>query len=171
MPNGGSDCCATCWFNQKNKGEVGYGHTKDAGDDHCVIRHTKIKNSFWTYCTNHPHHNPGKIDLPVGPLYVCAKDSYGREILQPSPDSEQIRVGLVILLESIEEQPAREFPAGVKRDEMIVWQLGEFREKRAVAGLERIARFDPTKSPGPLFTQTTEKLVTLAKEALAKIYG
>jgi hypothetical protein len=22
MPNGGSDCCATCWFNARNEGET-----------------------------------------------------------------------------------------------------------------------------------------------------
>ena len=24
MPNGGSDNCGTCWFNERNKGEVGF---------------------------------------------------------------------------------------------------------------------------------------------------
>jgi hypothetical protein len=171
MPNGGSDCCGTCWFNQKNKGQPGYDHAKDAGDDYCVIRQTKIENPFWTYCTNHPHHNPEKIDLPIGPLYVCGKDSYGREIWQPSPDSEAIRLRLLSLLESVEEQPKAEYPAGVYLDEMVVWQLGEFREKRAVAGLVRIAGFNPAKSTGAPFNRTRERLVKLAQEATAKLNG
>lgn len=29
MPNGGSDCCGTRWFNVKNKGKPGYSHTDD----------------------------------------------------------------------------------------------------------------------------------------------
>jgi hypothetical protein len=171
MPNGGSDCCGTCWFNQKNKGEPGYDHAKDRGEDYCAIRHTKIENSFWTYCSNHPHHNPVKIDLPVGPLYVCAKGSYRREILQASPDSEEIRAKLLSLLESIPEEPKPEYPAGVSLDEMVVWQLGEFREGRATAGLGRVARFDPAKSTGPPFNRTRERLVKLAQDALAKING
>jgi hypothetical protein len=24
MPNGGSDCCGTCWFNSTHQGQVGY---------------------------------------------------------------------------------------------------------------------------------------------------
>jgi len=31
MPDGGSDCCGTCWFNERNKGEAGYAHADDAG--------------------------------------------------------------------------------------------------------------------------------------------
>jgi len=29
MPNGGSDCCGTCWFNARNKGEARYEHARD----------------------------------------------------------------------------------------------------------------------------------------------
>ena len=46
MPNGGSDCCGTCWFNKKNKGDVGCEHAKDPGDDYCIIRNTKIEDPF-----------------------------------------------------------------------------------------------------------------------------
>ncbi len=55
MPNGGSDCCGTCWFNTKNEGEVGYDHCDSPRPDHCEIRELKITNSFYTYCANHPH--------------------------------------------------------------------------------------------------------------------
>lgn len=102
---------------------------------------------------------------------MCAEDSYGREIWQPSPDSEEIRVRLLSLLELVEEQPRTEYPAGEYLDEMVVWQLGEFREKRAVADMDRIARFDPAKSTGAPFNRTRERLVALAQEALAKING
>jgi len=171
MPNGGSDCCGTCCFNQKNKGQAGYEHAKDAGEDYCMIRHTQIVSSFWTYCTNHPHHNPEKIDIPIGPVYVAAKGSSGREVWQPSPDGEEIRLKLLKLLEAMEEQPKKEYPAGVYLDEMVVLQLGDFREKRAVADLERVARFNPAKSTGEPFKRTRGRLVKLAKEALAKING
>ena len=43
MPNGGSDCCGTCWFNAKNKGEKGYGHAKDPEPAFCTIRALPIE--------------------------------------------------------------------------------------------------------------------------------
>jgi hypothetical protein len=55
MPNGGSDCCGTCWFNARNKGEAGYAHADDPEPKFCTIRGLAIENSFWTYCGNHPH--------------------------------------------------------------------------------------------------------------------
>jgi len=38
MPNGGSDCCGTCWFNARNKGEAGYGHALATEPARCTIR-------------------------------------------------------------------------------------------------------------------------------------
>jgi hypothetical protein len=71
----------------------------------------------------------------------------------------------------MEEQPQSEYPFGFYLDEMVVLQLGEFREKRAVSDLERIARFDPKKTTGKPFERTREKLVVLAQVALGKING
>jgi len=53
MPNGGSDCCATCWFNAKNKGEAGYAHSKDLEPSFCSIRNLPIEDPFYTYCGTH----------------------------------------------------------------------------------------------------------------------
>jgi hypothetical protein len=171
MPNGGSDCCGTCCFNQKNKGQSGHAYAKDPGEAYCVIRHTKIETPFWTYCTNHPHHNPEKVEIPIGPVFVRAQGSKGRAVWQPSPDSEEIRLVLLKHLDGIEEQPKKEYYKGFSLDEMVVWQIEEFREKRALAGLERIARFDPAKSTGGPFNRTRERLVNLAREAREKING
>ena len=60
---------------------------------------------------------------------------------------------------------------GVYLDEMVVWQLAEFREKRAVADLRRVAGFNPAKNTGPPLNRTRERLVKLAKDALAKLEG
>ena len=169
MANGGSDCCGTCGFNQKNQGQAGYDHVLEAGADYCGIRHAKIENAFWTYCTNHPHHNPGKIDTPIGPIYAFAKDTYGREVWRPSPDSEAIRGKLLKLLEAIEEPPKNEFPEGFDLDEMVVLQLGQFREPRAAAGLARVAQFNPATSTGEPYQRTRARLVNLAKAALAQL--
>ena len=42
MPNGGSDCCATCWFNRKNRGEAGYDHVGAPEPAYCEIREFDI---------------------------------------------------------------------------------------------------------------------------------
>ena len=170
MPNGGSDCCRTCWFNRKNKGEVGYAHADDPGGDFCIIRNIAIEAPYNTYCTNHPHHNPLKIDLPIGPVFTGGSSGHRGQLL-PSPDSEEIRLKLISLLDTIEEQPQAEYPAGMYLDEMVVWQLKEFREPRAVPGLQRVTQFDPNKSVlGPLeIKRDRKKLLQMAREALNKI--
>lgn len=170
MPNGGSDNCATCWFNRKNKGEAGYAHADDPGEDFCTIRNVPIENSFYTYCTNHPHHNPRRVDLPIGPLFTGS--SCGPRVqLMPSPDTEAIRLKLISLLDSMEEQPQPEYPAGMYLDEMVVWQLGEFHEPRAVPGLRRVTQFDPNQSVLGYFEikRDRKSLVQMAREALNKI--
>ena len=59
MPNGGSDCCGTCWFNRRNRGEKGYNRADDIDVEAlCEIRDVLIENPFWTYCANHPHRRP-----------------------------------------------------------------------------------------------------------------
>lgn len=56
-------------------------------------------------------------------------------------------------------------------DEVVVWQLGEFREVRALAGLQRIANFDPSAEEMGLFGRTRQELAKVAREAIAKIEG
>lgn len=140
MPNGGSDCCGTCWFNKKNKGEAGYGHANSTDPDFCQIRNTPIKNPFYTYCANHPHHNHEKLEMPIGPIYTG--DSMGaRKIWLDSPDNEEIRELLLSLLSEVTETPQNEYPAG-QRELVVIEQLLAFREKRALDHLRRIAKFD-----------------------------
>ncbi len=64
-----------------------------------------------------------------------------------------------------------EYPIGIYRDEVIVWQLGEFREQRAIRGLERIAKFDPRASTGEPFRRFRASLVKAAEVALKKTSG
>lgn len=66
MPNGGSDCCGTCPFNAKNKGEAGYAHRRDPEPHFCNIRSLPVDDPMYTYCANHPHRNPGKSDILPG---------------------------------------------------------------------------------------------------------
>lgn len=168
MPNGGSDCCATCWFNKKNKGEVGYGHTDDPEPAYCTIRDLPIDHPFYTYCGNHPHRRPQKDPVPIGPVYTG--DSSGTRFLwKPSPDSEEIRLHLLELLGEMQEQPSTEYPIGIYSDELIIWQLGEFRETRALDLLHRISKFNPdSKETGP-FLRTRKSTVQMALAAIEKI--
>jgi hypothetical protein len=168
MPNGGSDCCGTCWFNSKNKGEAGYGHASDPEPDFCTIRGLPIEHPFYTYCCNHPHRRPERDGTPIGPVFTG--DSSGkREVWKPSPDTEEIRQHLLTLLGRIEERPNSEYPIGIYADELVVWQLGEFREARAVRLLRRIASFQPDSAEAGPWGRTREDLVRLAREALDKI--
>lgn len=169
MPNGGSDCCGTCWFNRKNQGETGYKHADDPGPGYCDIRDVEIEDPFWTYCANHPRRSPEGDPIPIGPILVDR--GQGRESWKHSPDTETIRLHLLELLGQIEEQPKQEYPIGIYRDEIVVWQLGEFREQRAVDGLERIISFDPDARTGEPFHRTRHSLVTAARDALSKIQG
>ena len=170
MPNGGSDCCGTCWFNAKNKGERGYDHASDPEPDFCVIRDLPVDDPFYTYCGNHPHRRPERDAIPIGPVFTG--DSFGnREFWQPSPDSEEIRRHLLELLDEMREEPASEYPIGTYADEVVVWQLGEFREPRAAHRLRRIIAFRPDAAEEGEFGRTREELIELAQEALDKIEG
>ena len=172
MPNGGSDCCGTCRFNRKNKGEVGYKHADDPESPFCVIRELEIENPFYTYCSNHPHHNPNKIDVPVGPVFICIDCmTCERAIWVESPDNESVRLKLLELLDQISEAMPNEYPFGASLPEMIIYQLGIFNEERAIKTLEKIANFDKAKWEVNEFGRSTENLVEAAKKALAQIKG
>ena len=68
MPNGGSDCCGTCWFNRTNQGERGTQHRDESVPPYCEIRDLAIDDPFWTYCANHPHRRPERDPIPIGPV-------------------------------------------------------------------------------------------------------
>jgi len=168
VPNGGSDCCGSCWFNAKNKGEAGYDHTDDPEPPFCTIRGLAIDDPFYTYCGNHPHRRPDRDPTPIGPVFT-GNDSGERTLWQPSPDSEDIRQHLLTLLSQIEERPSSEYPLGIYLDEIVVWQLGEFEEPRSIERLRHIAAFDPTATEAGAFGRTREDLAQLAVEALERI--
>jgi hypothetical protein len=165
MPNGGSDCCGTCWFNGKNKGEAGYGHARDPEPAFCTIRGLPIKDPFYTYCSNHPHRRPERDPIPIGPVFTGEE----RTLWRPSPDTEEIRRHLLDLLGRIEEQPRSEYPIGAYADDVAVWQLGEFQEPRAAGLLRRVAAFDPDCTEAGPFGRTCRSLIRAAQEALGKI--
>jgi len=170
MPNGGSDCCGTCWFNRKNRGKAGYHHVHDPGPDYCEIRDVKITEPMYTYCANHPYHHPEREELPVGPVLIGVE----REIWKLSPDTEAIRNNLLVLLNLIQDEPKEEHSPPHFQDAIIVWQLGEFREERAVPSLRRILAFESESSRAETWdpqTQSPRSLIRAARAALTKISG
>ncbi len=170
MPNGGSDCCGTCWFNAANKGQAGFGHRDDTEPPFCTIRSLPIKGPFYTYCGNHPHRRPERDPIPIGPVFTGGPEG-NREVWKPSPDTEEIRQHLLGLLNQTEERPSFEYPLGIYADEIVVWQLGEFRETRALETLRRVVAFNPDSTSSGQFGRTRQRIVSLAQEAITKIEG
>ncbi|HTU23178.1 MAG TPA: hypothetical protein VMG10_34400 [Gemmataceae bacterium] len=174
MPNGGSDCCGTCWFNSTHEGKAGYFDTPPDAQVRCVIRDLVIEEPFWTYCPNHPHHNPEKLSIPIGPVYRDAGGyPYRREVWVESPDSEEIRLQLLRLLETMSENPVVEYPSSPQLDEAVIDQLMRFGERRAVPGLKRACNFDPLATPigNNPFERSRAFTVAHALEALAALIG
>ena len=163
MPNGGSDCCGTCWFNRTNRGERDWSrHSDDSVPPYCEIREMAIDDPFYTYCANHPHRRPDRDPIPIGPITRYAGDGWSdeREIWVPSPDSEEIRQHLLCLLENFFEHLFKDrYPLGQGVSEVIIWQLGQFRERRAEKRLQWISDNCPDRWAEP------------ARTALAQIGG
>ena len=166
MPNGGSDCCGTCWFNRRNQGEREWlKHADKSVPPYCEIRDVAIDDPFYTYCANHPHRRPERDPIPIGPIMEHGGfkleplgDEHPRVVWKCSPDSEDIRQHLLTLLESIAEEMSQDrYPLGIGLGETIVWQLGEFGEQRSLGNLERMRE------------RNEETLAEAASKALVKI--
>jgi hypothetical protein len=172
MPNGGSDCCGTCWFNSRNKGEAGRNRSASPSEPHyCIIRELPIRSAFYTYCANHPHRNPRCIEVPIGPVWEGNSQGY-REVWKLAPSTEEVRLNLLSLLSQIQEQPSLEYPIGIYADNTIIWQVGELREARALEELRRIATFSPdTQASNDPFKRTRHSTVSAALKAIGKIEG
>ena len=159
MPNGGSDCCGTCWFNRTNRGAPGYGSADASVHPYCEIRDIAIDVPFYTYCANHPHRRPDRDPIPIGPV-MRGDDMGNRYVWIPSPDSEEVRRHLLDLLADIFVHMSKgRYPLGPSLAHILMFQLGEFREVRAVSELERIR----DNAPGPL--------AAMARASLEKIRG
>ena len=164
MPNGGSDCCGTCWFNRKNGGEKGYSQARDNDvEPYCEIRHVLIENPFWTYCANHPHRRPNRDPIPIGPLtrHSGGGSSNDREMWIASPDTEEIRQHLLELLENFFKHVSESrYPIGPDIGQVVVRQLGEFGEKRA----EKRIRWISENCPSPWADMASTALISISGE-------
>ena len=179
MPNGGSDCCGTCWFNivninKKKAYKAEARQEKELPKAKCLIRDLDIPDPFWTYCANHPHHtHPKKIKVPIGPVYVNDGYPYTRKVWMKPPDTEEIRMELIKILSTINTKIETKAPVPLNLDIEAVLQIVVLKEKRAIPELLRIANLKVEmyrESPGRMFFN---KAVTvgLAAEAILEIAG
>ena len=130
-----------------------------------------ISSAFYTYCANHQYRNPGRIEVPIGPVWEGTSDGH-REVWKLAPSTEEVRLNLLSLLEQIQEQPSPEYPIGIHGDNMVIWQVGELREFRALEELRRIAAFLPdAQNPNDPFKRSRHSTVSAALKAIGKIEG
>lgn len=152
MPNGGSDCCLTCWFNATNRG---YRNWRDHRDDsippRCEIRDLDIEDPAYTYCANHPHRRPNRDRTPIGPVFVG--DSFGtRELWKQGPDTPEVREHLLdIVRDTFEQRPTSgkastsgiEYPFGRSARSVVLTELIRLKETRLLEVLRGYERAGP----------------------------
>lgn len=184
MPNGGVDNCGSCWFNTKNKGERGFRayqkHIDEPDPAICQVRGFKIPSQLYTYCANHPLRNPGRIDVPLGPaMQHCLKEGeppdavhFGdRWLWQESPDTAEVREILLRLLEEFTADPWEEPPfPGPPLMGIVIWQLVEFNEARAIPHLEALVGREARRTErfGP-YAWRFEHFAPQARRAIEKL--
>ena len=164
MPNGGSDNCGTCQFNRKNRDWTRENRQEAPGPAHCVIRDLEIQIPYWTYCANHFYRGQDwrvGDSIPIGPVLtanISGGNPYERVPWHSSPDGEDIRQRLLDQVSDPASIDAGDsYPYAMSTGNIVIWQLGEFREQRAIAPLEAIVERGP------------EHLVSEAAKALRKI--
>jgi len=170
MPNGGSDCCATCPFNEKNEGEGGFEVLRKPGRDYCTIRDLEIEPSaYYTYCVNHPHHNPDGIDVPVGAVYK-GDGLMQRRVWVEATDTPAARQRAVGYVSRLEYRWHEQYPFGTDFDTEIVLQLGRWREHDALPALRALAtRPLPPPPPGYEALDDLHRAVIASPAALQEV--
>lgn len=179
MPNGGSDCCGTCWFNRANGGQAGSSNHNREIPSYCEIRQLAIDNPFYTYCANHPYRMQDRFAIPIGPVSVYAGDGWSneRKVWIEAPDTEEIRQSLLSLLADIYDhhahggrpiarqsgvpsvmtsegwqptgEPAVEYPIGPSLTTTVIAQVAELHERRGLPYLDWLAA-NVDGSPGAM---------------------
>ncbi len=139
MPNGGSDCCLTCWFNSTNRGYRNWrSHRDDSIPPHCEIRDLDIEDPAYTYCANHPHRRPSRDRTPIGPVFQG--DAFGhRQLWKQGPDTSEVREHLLdIVRDAFEKRPTSgrastsgiEYPFGPSAQSVVLSELIRLKEVR-----------------------------------------
>ena len=156
-------------------------YLRQAGPSVCTIRGLNIATPLYTYCANHRKRNPQNIGVPLGPAfqYHAPHETPGgarpvffgaRTVWKLSPDTPAIREALLKVVAQAVEAPWPEYPASPSLAEVAIWQLGEFKEPRAISSLERLVEIPQPENP-PLFFGHLPRLAREARRALEKISG
>ena len=143
MPNGGSDCCGTCWFNRANGGQAGSSNHNHEIPSYCEIRELEIENPFYTYCANHPYNRSERDPIPIGPVYVGVFDpkalnQHRRDIWKPAPDEQEIREHLLRIVAD-PSQHERGYLLSSPSYVRAIEELLRLQESRLVGALEQLA--------------------------------
>ena len=156
MPNGGSDCCGTCWFNRSNGGESGSHNFNSAIPSFCEIRGLPISDPFYTYCANHPYRLRNRDPVPIGPVYVhrYIEESGGfgsgvREFWKASPDTEEIRQHLLELVRTPEKHKDGYPYFSSSPHITAIEQLVDWGDQRVIEALEDLAQRDEVEQARP----------------------
>jgi len=158
----------TIWVDKENCSNCQYAVSNNK---FCYIRDIHIDNSIWTYCINHQRFNKNEISTPMGPVYNYGPDHYDRDVIIKSPNTQLVKDTLLEEANKIKEV-IDYHSIDLLRDEVIIWQLGEFKEQYAILLLKRIERFSEkiTVSPPAQAANCTRKsLIEAATLALDKI--
>lgn len=144
MPNGGSDCCGSCWLFNRNSDDPKIRGSEKERLSFCTIRDLEIPGPVYTYCVNHQLHSRIKIDVPLGPVSI---DTWGREHWVSTLVIEEDRPKLLKFFEKMvvenEVKRSSSFTDGeVYRLLEAMRQLGGLREKKAINGLRKIIKFN-----------------------------
>lgn len=150
MPNGGSDCCGTCWFNRANGGQMGSDTHHESIPSYCEIRDLAIEKPFYTYCANHPYRMQRRVPVPLGPVNVHVdelierdgKSQYWhwRKVWVHAPDTDEVRTQLLEFLEDPGSMSDNYPFYGDGLLGVVVDELERLREPRAIPILDRIAQ-------------------------------
>lgn len=129
---------------------MGTGNHDPSIPSHCEIRDLRIKDPFYTYCSNHPYRMQRRVEVPLGPVYVHVDESFerdgvthydsGRRVWIDAPDTEEVRVQLLELLAD-PDNLSDSYPFyGANLLGVVVDECERLREPRAIPILERIGR-------------------------------
>lgn len=104
-----------------------------------LSRDLDVPDPFWTYCANHPHHNPSRIDIPLGPVYT----GEDREVWVLAPKGEEVTQKLLESLNKITNEVQFHYPVSpIDLEITIIDQLSEMKERRAIPGLLKVLDLD-----------------------------
>ena len=162
MPNGGSDCCGTCWFNRASEDNLD-GTPAEGAEHYCIIRNLPIEDPYYTYCANHPLHALAEIRTPIGPVFIGDCEG-NREVWKEGPDTPETREMLLEILKRLPGSSKAEYPIGLALWEVVFVELVRLGERRALPELRRIAASKPIKTIW--FDLTTEPIIEAARIAI-----